>query len=254
MFYELRSGLKRSGSPLLVESLEGQTGYRSIYGFPDKLAKHIEKQGSTFGIRGQELYSDTLFIDIDDNPAAESTVEQILLTQGVGFDMYDTGNRGKHFHIPITEMLGKDVPYKQKAFVEANYPGADLSIYKCTGIIRLPGTFHYKNPGKTKKLLKRVEGPTLDISLMDIVPEVTSRVKGDNEAEEILDASWLRPVYSGGRNRKIYTMAFLSAILDYPIEETTKNIMCFNSSMVRPPLDETEVLRTIKSAYRGSGC
>lgn len=250
MLYEIRSGIRRSGQPILVDCLEGLTGYRSLYGFNEEVANLIKEQKGTYGLHGKPLFSDTLFIDIDDNPSAEVTVEKKLMEQGVGFQVYDSGNRGKHFHVPIKEMYGKDVAYRQKHFVAENYPGADTSIYKITGIIRLPGTYHYKNPGNTKKCIREYRGPKLEVTFSDIIPEVFNTEDVDPEAASKLSWEWFKKVGEGGRNRQIYNMAFLSSLAGYSVDEARDNLLHYNSVMITPPLSNEEVVRTVKSAYR----
>ena len=251
MKYEIRPTFRRSGRVTLTEDCTKYTGFRSVYGFDKDGEDYIVQNGGTHGIRSYKLYSDTLFIDIDDNVEASDAIEAQLQEMGVGFDVYFTENRGNHFHIPIVPMYGLDTAYQQKKYVERTFIGADTSIYKSTGIIRLPGTFHFKRPGHKKHLIRSHEGGILTIPREDISPEVFDCYLGHDEwIEKKLDEKWCVRVEEGGRNRAIYNLAFMNSLANKKFDEALNNILTYNLHMVLPPLSDLEVVQTVKSAYR----
>lgn len=251
MKYEIRTTLRRSGRVTLTDTCEGYTGFRSVYGFDEEGEEYITSNGGTHGIRNYKLYSDILFLDIDDDPEASQDIENKLKDMGIGFEVYFTGNRGNHFHIPIVPMYGLDTAYQQKQFVTNTFKGADTSIYKSTGIIRLPGTFHFKRPGHKKHLIRSYSGDVLCVPKEDVSAEIFKSRDGHDEfIENKLNEKWCLKVQEGNRNRAIYNLAFMNSLANKDYSEALNNIMIYNSYMVVPPLSDFEVVQTVKSAYR----
>lgn len=174
MLYEYRPAIKRKGAPHLVskEDMNRVVGFTSVFGFPDETQQMIKLNRSTAGLHNADLYCDTLYLDFDNNPVAEDRAEQWLKQENIRYSIYHTGNRGKHFHIPIQPMCRKGLPYKFKKWVGEYFPSADLSIYKPSGIIRLPNTPHLKNPGSRKRLLEVSAGKLLDFSAYPVTESV----------------------------------------------------------------------------------
>lgn len=256
IWYEHRSGLRRSGPPVLVTEadLENRTGFRSIYGFDDATKDIIQEQRGSYGLSGQKLFSSCLFIDIDSNDALAAEITRTLLEKQIAFEKFHTGGRGWHFHIPITPMEGADVAYRQKRWVEHHFPGADLSLYKTSGIIRLPGTFHSKCVGQRKLLVESHSGNILTIDLKVLPPDTRGlwSTGEEYETEEILDCLLMRRLREGGRNNGIFTIAMLCGKVGYTHEQTKEIVTKYNENMVEPPVSEQELVTTVKSAYRGA--
>ena len=252
MKYEVRSTMGRKDKIMLTETPEEYTGFRSIYGYDDSAVEYIlENKGRTSHMHGYRLYSDTLFLDVDDNDTAAEMIKSKLLSMGVGFDMYHTGNRGYHFHIPIKPMYGADTAFRQKNYVKETFPGADTSIYKTTGVIRLPGTFHFKCPGKCKRLIFSAEGDTLEVKSSYIPIEGIYMDEFDREnVIDRLNQKFMTRCFEGIRNRYIYNLAFLCKLAEMDYDSARSDIFEYNNNMVIPPLPLNEVELTVKSAYR----
>jgi hypothetical protein len=255
IYREYRAGLRRSGKPILlpVEEIYDRMGFISVYGFDQDTKDIIDAQGGTYGLRGQNLYSNLLYIDIDDNDALAVVVRDTLLEMQVTFDMYHTGGRGWHFHIPIEPMSGPDVAYRQKRWVAHHFPGTDISLYKTSGIIRLPGTYHSGHPGNRKMLHRRNKANLLKIDLSDLPVTVGKWQveESDYDTEAILDSLLMKEASLGGRNNAIYARAMLFAKLNEPLEDAVRVLTVYNDSLVHPPVSPNELMTTIKSAYRG---
>jgi len=253
--YEYRSQLIRFGAPHLLPNGVAQSivGFSSVYGFPEETATCITTIESIKGIQGLPLYSDTLYLDID-NSEFIPEVEAVLRNKGVGFSKYTTGNRGCHFHVPCEPVISPILPSIHKAFVENWFPGADLSLYKYSGIIRNVGTWHIKNPGRRKELLEEVPGKLL---VLDILPP-KNRSKtflvyeelDDTEADFQLGCMLLRNISEGKRNNTLFMMAFLAKTAGYDTEEATDILWGYNCSHVSPPIECQEFKTIIKSCYR----
>lgn len=244
--YELRSGFRSAKNPVFVKKsdLSGKTGFRSIYGYPKEILE--------IGLRRHNLplYSDTLFLDVDNNQPATDRIQQWLLDNKVKFKLYWTGNRGHHFEIPIEPMEGQHVPHLQKTFVQKTFPGADLSLYKSTGIIRLEGTYHTKNPGGKKSLVQEHGGNILTISPSLIPDYILPSLGGVNEeAEEILDHMLCRIIEEGCRNKTLFVMASLCKEIGIDYENCYDLLYEYNTYFVNPPLDVHEIKTIIRSSF-----
>lgn len=165
---EVRPGLRRYGQPFLVPTsmLDRYTGFRSVYEYDMETAYKIADQGGTWGMTACPVHSAELLVDFDHG--GDSPLRAELTRQGVGYEIWHSGNRSVHYHIPLMLMSGADVPARQRAWVMGVAPAADPSIYHQAGQFRLPGTFHEKNPGHRKVLLAAAPGDKLDLhSIME---------------------------------------------------------------------------------------
>jgi hypothetical protein len=256
IFYEYRPALARLGRPVLVsrDQLQDLTGFISVFGFPEESVKDILTNGTTSGLVTKKLYADTLYLDFDNNIEAENLAYRRLKDASIGFDKYNTGGRGHHFHIPITPCMGEGLVSRFKRRVAEQFPGADLSIYKSSGIFRLPGTYHTKNAGHKKTLVEHVDGQLMDIPEDDIgrLPRPIPKSAFGFDEEEINEAlmrALFIPTGEGGRNTKIFVVACLgkeSGMNQDEVEDMCRN---YNSIMVSPPLPEHEVITCVRSAY-----
>jgi hypothetical protein len=256
IYREYRPGVRRTGPIMLMtaDEIYGRSGFISVYGFDEETAKDMRDKGGSYGLRHATLYSSCLFVDVDDNDLAAAEIERTLVGRQIKFDKYHTGGRGWHFHIYIAEMIGKDVVYRQRRWVQQNCPGADLSLYKSSGIIRLPGTYHSKNPGKRKELISQHDGDILEITTKGLPPVIGNygiSPEAHDDTEAILDDLLMRRLGSGGRNDGVYKLAMLFNKLDYGLEYTLNILTKYNATMVCPALGHAELASVIKSAYRG---
>ena len=150
-FVEIRRTVERLGKPVYVPLADvGQfTGFRSVYAIPAAARDWVIQRGSVSDMGKLPLYSDVLFIDVDQDDQVDA-VATALQREGVGFEAYHTGRRGAHFHVLLEPMNGLDIPRAQRQWVESlNIQGWDATVYRPGSIIRLPGTFHEKSPRGT---------------------------------------------------------------------------------------------------------
>jgi hypothetical protein len=253
MLHEHRAGLQRSSAVILLpfeEAIE-RPGYISVFSYPPETVTQIRETGTTAGLRGLPLSCKLVYLDVDDNDAAADAAEAKLQEMGLGYERYSSGNRGFHFHIPCEEIVRVDTPHRVKVWVQANFQGVDDSLYKTSGIIRTPGTFHHKKPGSRKTLVSSGTGKILDLLAAE-VPAPVSYVSLDEDADAaaVLDWLWMEPSFSGGRNREIYRRAFLCRLAGYDRDEAEGLLLNYNVHMVRPALSPHEVITTARSAYR----
>jgi Zn/Cd-binding protein ZinT len=113
---EFRRKTHRFGTPELDASPKSDHTFQSVYGYPQDTVNKILSQGHTRDLKGLPVYSDYLYIDVDQDDNVD-IVRQKLRVLGIKIMEYTTGNRGIHFHIPITRMEGTDVVYSQKVWL-----------------------------------------------------------------------------------------------------------------------------------------
>jgi hypothetical protein len=158
-------------------------GFRSVYLYGQEAYNQIIEQQAVRNLSQFPVYSDTLFVDFDDGENSKDQFAKILETSGHGYDMYFSGKKGYHFHVPIEPMWGASVPYSQKMWVSSlGIESVDTSIYRHTGLFRLPGTIH-QSTGKKKELIKSFEGRKVEIPIIDLANEAKLYgVESDNLA------------------------------------------------------------------------
>lgn len=146
-------------------------GFRSVYFYGQQAYDHIMQEQAVRNLNRFPVFSDTLFVDFDDGNDSKDRFATILETAGHGYEMYFSGKKGCHFHVPIEPMWGAAVPYSQKMWVSSlGIETIDTSIYRHTGLFRLPGTIHQAT-GNKKMLIKKVDGRPLEIPIIDIGTE-----------------------------------------------------------------------------------
>ena len=171
----------------LVE-LGKHVGFRSVYMFDEEDASVIRYNGHSRGFQYFDLYSDCLFVDIDiktpeEKARAVSDVKR-LKDMGIKFEVWSSGNRSVHLHIPHALMHSRHLPYTHQCVVEKLGIACDMSIYRGNSLYRLPHTKHQKS-GKYKVLLNSYEGKMLSFPIFQ-TPE--KQKLGDGPGEMKLDA------------------------------------------------------------------
>jgi hypothetical protein len=228
-------------------------GFRSIYLYTQGAVDHMLKQETVGGISRFPVYSDTLFVDFDDGDSSSTVFEGILNAQGIAYSMYFSGRKGHHFHIPIEPMFHTEVPHSQKMWVNSlGLRSVDLSIYRHTGLFRLPGTIH-KITGNKKELLKEVHGNVLTIP---IIPRSCSDISvehhGDSEfasALQISLRSFIDEPGPGGRHVKLVSIAKRLLQSGMSPSATEEFITIVNSLWSNPKPDE-EIAECVRRAIR----
>ena len=259
ILYELRGSKRRLSNQVRLvpkADLEGLVfGYRSLYGYDPETVELIRERNGTWGLAGQSVYSDDLLVDFDDQYEAAYEMEKTL--SAYTYSMWNSGGRSIHFHIQIEPMYSEAVPYIQKAWMQENYPLADASIYKTSGMYRLPGTYHESNPGKRKTLLSTNKGGLLQIKMPEgieiPIPNTSFEVNPDNSEmlTRHLDNLLLKDIGNGERNSHTFKIAATCRDLGEPLPYAIALAHTWNRTMCRPPQAVGEVETTVYSAYRG---
>lgn len=254
ILWEYRSHQKRTGAPNLLskDEFEGLGGFISVFGFGPEAAHFVSQTGRTSGIGSFPLYADTLYLDFDDNEEAMERSTKTLYNLGNSFRLYDTGGRGYHIHIPIVPIHRVGLNYYMKKVCADLFPGADLSIFKSTGVIRLPGTYHSKT-GKSKVLKAAYTGKVMNID--DHRPKNFVPVKQYYEEDDDQLRYWLlqditMKVGQGDRNNHAFHIAATCCRLKMPKLEAASMVEDWNREYCCPPLGVNEVKAVLNSVYR----
>jgi hypothetical protein len=251
---EIRTTVIRNGTPRLVPYKDKgkYTGFTSVYGFLEDAADQINRSGSTKNISRLPVYSDVLYVDFDNQDEAAKEMESMLRDRNISFSMYHSGGRSIHFHVDIEPMAGVNVPDSQKYWMQENAPLADMSIYRHTGMYRLPFTFHAKYPGKQKKLLGCNEGAKLKIENRPIVKVSMVDTDENMSAKEhykILGRLLHMPAAEGDRHRhalKIVTACKHSGESD---DDARRLVGMWNKDACSPPKADWELDKIVRWVY-----
>jgi hypothetical protein len=247
MWCEVRAWQKRQGKPLFVhlDQLEGKRGFRSVYAYPAEVKKLIEERRSTADIHDQSVFSDKLFIDFD-NVGCADTLEH-LNDLGVEHSVWTSGNRSFHIHVTVEPMLGPDVPYSQRMWVQQNIPDqADLTFYTHAGQFRLPGTLHEKT-GQRKVKIQSFGGEPLVIPIVKRQLSVTSP-RGSSGGGFFM-ARLLKPAQEPGRRVFAWHLAKSAFEEGVAYEEALTKILWWNERLCSPPLPPNAVQERVLQVY-----
>jgi len=249
MWIEIRTGLRRSGKPRLVplEQANSFTGFRSTFAFDDEVADIIRIQGGTAGLRGMPVYCDTIFMDFDGHDPAE--FRDWIRSSGIGHQEFSSGNRSIHYHIPIVPVFGSWVPDAVKRWTLKHAPSADVSFVHQSGMYRLPGTFHHKNPGACKSLLFEMSGDP--VVLTEPQEKQHAPIARDIEvSEEYLFTELTSKRGAGDRSLHLWKLATIAAKLGRNETETMDLLVWWNNMNCNPPHNDDVLSRQLNSAYK----
>ena len=264
--YEYRKSARRRGDPQLMpfEEVQGRQGFISLYGYDNDTVDHIDVNKATYGLDRFKLYSDLLYIDVDDDAEQVEIAKNKLIALGYKFKMYMSGSPDSaHFHLETVPQYEYNLHKVHAMWVEEHIGfktrttnGAD-NIYKASGIIRIEGTWHKSYPGEYKREVFSFDGPILDLTnYSKKVKSAIPKMKFVEEFSEeklvsLFNQMLFTQIGDGERNNTIYKMAKLSRDIGNSYEDTLDKLDTYNNYMVSPPLGHQEFTAKIRSAYRG---
>jgi hypothetical protein len=244
---EIRAGKSRSGKIRLVPLADvyNHTGFRSVFAYDDITADLIRDANSTAGLRGHEVYCDTLFMDFDDhNP---DQFRHWLANSGLGYSEWHSGGRSVHFHIPVNPVFGVWVPGACKSWVCEHAPTADRSFYNTSGMYRLPGTFHNNYPGQLKHRLSNHAGHQLTL-VRPAAQEITYRTTPATSTDFWVMLQSHKGV--GERTIYLWLLATTAAEAGLHIDEAITQIQLWNQHFTTAAHPADYVERKVQEAYR----
>ena len=236
---EYRFEVMRKGSPVLEETPSVQYNFQSTFGYPEETARHIKDNNNTKDLKGKAVHSDTLFIDIDESANIDDACS-ILRKLGVGHEIWSTGNRGCHIHIPIKEMVGTKVVYSQTTWLKdvGLWPLVDTSIYREGGQFRVPGALHQKT-GKPKVKTGTIEGTKLRIKTLTpppIAPRYFEDVSTTASPSAVFDymMNLLAKRSEGGRHQHMFILWCRGREAGYSVDQIHGDILAWNDRQDLP--------------------
>jgi hypothetical protein len=247
---EVRAGLRRNGPPRLVplDEVGKHQGFRSVFAYEGEVAEYIRESKSTSGLRGLPVYADTLFVDFDNGPA--DVLIALLQDRGIGYQLWHSGGRSQHLHIPIEPISGVWVPSALKRWMKKNAPGADLSFYHPAGMYRLPGTYHAKNVGQRKHLLDQRSGDKLVIHEPP-TPQLHVPTATDSDFNVAdLYAHSLISAAPGERQPRAWFLATKAFELGWDMEQVLEHLRWWNDTQCDPPHSDSVLVRQAQSALQ----
>lgn len=250
---------KRRGLMVPVSSLadEGKRrhdpGFRSVYMFEKSAAEEIKAAGSSKGFRRFVPYSDRLIIDLDSGESQLNGITALL--SGYSYKLYRSGSKGFHFEIETPLYYGHDLPQAHKEFVAGLNVGADLSLYRHSSLVALPGRIHPKTQKRKTEIAANV-GELLTI------PEPTQVWLPTPQIEESeFDLAFLftrlattaaQEPDQGWRHTTLWSVAESMSRLGLHIDTAIDLLTRINEQWKNPKAAD-EVERAVKQAYQRTG-
>lgn len=237
---------QRNGTFLPASEVLVKTGFRSVYAFETQPTE-------SKGLNRFPVVSATLFLDFDDgvDGAVLPSIDK-LNQQKIAYKLFTSGSKGCHLHIDIEPMSGIDVPYSQRQYVIDAGFNSDLSLYRHSSLIRLPGTIHLKT-GKPKELIKESVGDRLSVPMLKTPEPKFSKVQA--KQDDMLYAALTRSAglvhkspMTGERTKTMWSLSrnFHDSGISF---DTALELAYSINATWSHPLDEAGVLRAVKQGY-----
>ena len=248
-----RAGVMLEVEKLSIMEQQRNAGFRSVYMFDEVAAKEIMAAGRSKGFDQYKVYSDILFIDLDDGKKTLPVLIDWIKEHNLKADIYSSGSKGYHAHIAIEPMEGTGVPHSQHEFVK-NLPfDVDESLYRPMSIIALPGRKHEKT-GRQKQLVESIDGnllsipyiekPVQTINFDDFISISDCLLLTFEKAEDLI----LNPPNLGLRFNSMWAFAKRAAEAGlHP--DTTANLLVRINERWENKKEMKEIERAIKQAY-----
>jgi hypothetical protein len=237
---------------LVPKDTELKPGFRSYFLFDEEQKVFITNQGNMQGLDQLAVYSDTLFIDIDNNRNCMKKGREFLTKQGIQYQLYVSGGKGYHFVIPLQETYQHiSLPMIHRLWVEQLDIDADLSIYRHAGLFRLPGTIHQSTRRK-KRLLEARKGDNLSLDIGIELPKPKRVITHDYTSEE--DAlrqtvfAMINEPGCGGRYLTFWKLAKGLEEAGFSQEFSYELLQAVNNNWANPK-ELTEIERALRGVY-----
>ena len=235
-------------------------GFRSVYMYHKEAVDFFKRKGRVVEADQFEVFSDTLFVDFDGQPEAVNEMATRLRDKNIGFQIWESGSKGHHFHVPLAELqVDKDLPAIYKRMMEATKLPIDGSIYRHNGLFRLPGAIH-KKTRRPKILSYEYKGSPLSFDINKFRPTKTKleRYAIDGSIEllplALITASTacISSPMVGNRYMTLWRTA--KSLADAGLsEEVTLEILESINEQWEDPKEQEEVERAISEAYSSPG-
>lgn len=223
--------------------------FTSVYRVRAEDAKAIVSAGTAEGFKGI-VWSPYLSVDCDTEESSRAAQSR-LTEKGIEHHVYTTGNRGCHISIPRPCEPSHLLPQQDKAWVQINLDGADLSLYWHLHLFRRPGARHEKT-NRLKTLLHSVPGQPLTLEPYTKTEEVkeTTPLAGNSHSTESIFDKWSISRYLTTPRTRKQLVALCAACKAEGIEEpiTTWILREVNKALPVPRAD-SEIVRIVRHYF-----
>ncbi len=250
ILYEYRRETVRTGPPILGSVGLSNYTFRSVFGYPVDTANFIKDNGHTRDLKGKPVYCDEILIDVDEDSNVDLVIEKVKALK-IGCDVYFTGNRGIHIHVPIVPILGEFVPYSVVEWLKSVelWQLIDQSTFTPGSIFRCIGATHSKT-GAEKDWADAFEGELLEIPVM-VPPPIPTLVDELEVVESELETYFrnlMRKAPVGGRHPHMFIIWKSGRSAGFDEETVKESIRVWNDQQEQPHDEESlqKSLRTFK--------
>lgn len=246
---EARKGLMLPLSAFPEILKKHDPGYASVYMFTKEAADEIKAARSSRDFKQYEVIADEIIIDLDGGEPQLGRCRIPL--QGIGYEVWASGGKGFHVRIPTGRLVGNDVPDAHRQWVDSLGVDADLSLYRASSVVSLPGRVHPKTRIK-KTFVEWVDGAMPHIPDPVIVerpafpsadiPELASLLS------RLANLTALEPS-PGNRHTAVWSAAMSLRDAGLSEDATIELLTMVNSAWLNPKPDD-EVRRAAEQAFR----
>lgn len=252
MFIELTNSKFHTSEFIPIEDVINYTGYRSVFAWSREDADTAHAAGTVKVLKDRPAFTDTIYVDFDNNETGALAFRDELEMQDVLYDMYTSGGRSIHFHIftmPVYDIL---VPNSVRKFMQ-NFKryGYDESVYNYCSLFRLPGTLHEKT-GKPKELIGQGGFYYIDLPLVE--PDKIALIPADHDALSVAVALYSNYIGGGVAEGGRYTVqwkvakAFQEAGLSF--DTVLELVLAMDESWKNLSKGPEQTKRAVRDAYR----
>ena len=258
LYYEhCKTVRARTGNLISRDELEGLTGFQTVYGYDVEVRDILRAQKNSLGLARFVPSSDCLYVDFDDQPEEAAKLRLSLIDNDFVYEMYDSGNRSVHFHIPHEMKRSKDLPHTHKCVLEklgVAMGKVDTTLYRPNSLFRLNGTAHHKT-GNKKVLTEKGGSYILDFNIIPTPERRFEEASGLETPGLVLESflshmhsMLLQTVDSGSRHANLFKVGCNVYDLGIDSRAALTFATLINNTFLEPKPD-SEVERAIQGAY-----
>lgn len=252
MFAELTNSKYHTAHFVSVDDLDIYTGYRSVFAWSKEDAVEAKTAGTVKVLKDRPAFTDTIFVDFDNNEKGALAFKKDLDDEDLLYEMYTSGGRSLHFHIPTVPAYDIRVPNSVRKFMQNfSQHGYDQSVYNYCSLFRLSGTIHEKT-GKPKELIDRGGFFTLELNLVE--PDKIAIIPTEHDALAVAMAIYCNYIGTGVAEGGRYTVqwkvakAFQEAGLSF--DTALELVLAMDESWKNLSKGPEETKRAVRDAYR----
>lgn len=229
-------------------------GFSTVYSFSEEHANIIRSSGSSKGLNKYPVYADCITFDLDNGDKYLKPLIEWFTEKGLGYRLYDSGNKGYHLCVDHTPIYDIDLPYTHRLLAEATGVEYDPTLYQAGRLLRNIGTIHEKS-GRPKQLIEEVEGESLLEITLRHPPESRFKIS-EVEDEELLPFVFSRVAQlvnnspgAGRRHVTFYGLAKDAARCGISFDTVLEMCQLVNSTWGGDSKESEQVRSSVEGGY-----